>query len=473
MSDLTFRRSIPLVAAGGLFMENLDSTVISVALPQIAMTLGESPAHLSTAMTVYMLALAAFLPVGGWAADRFGARNVFAGAIFIFTVGSILCAASTGYWALVGARAVQGIGGAMMTPVGRLAILKTVPKSELIRAMALFTMPALIGPAMGPLVGGAIVTYWSWRGIFLINIPIGVIGILLTLRLFPDLREEKPAPFDGVGALLAGVSLMGLVMGLENIGRGTLPPLVIAAIVALSVAAGFLFLLHARRTERPALDLSLLKNRVFAAGILSGLLFRMGIGAVPFLMPMLLQVAFGLSALNSGMLTFIGAVGALSMKALAPRLFRRFGFRALLIRNAVLAGVLLAIYGLFGPGTPHWVIFVLLLVSGFFRSLQFTGVNTLAYSDIPKGRAGGASTLSAVAQQLGLSLGVATGATVLAITTAAAGGGIPTAAEFTPAFIVIGILAAASVFPLLSLSGDAGQEVSGHKGETETAPGED
>lgn len=473
MSQTTFRRSIPLVAAGGLFMENLDSTVISTALPQIAISLGESPAHLSTAMTVYMLALAAFLPVGGWAADRYGARNVFAGAILIFTVGSILCALSNTYWALVGARAIQGMGGAMMTPVGRLAILKTVPKSDLIRAMALFTMPALIGPAAGPLVGGAIVTYWSWHGIFLINIPIGLVGFILTLRLFPDLREEDPAPFDGVGALLAGLSLMGLVMGLENIGRGALPPLVIGAIIGGSIAAGVLYLLHARRIERPALDLDMFKNRTFSAGILSGLLFRMGIGAVPFLMPMLLQVAFGLSALNSGMLTFVGAVGAMSMKALAPGLYRRFGFRSLLIRNAALAGVFLATYGLFRPGTPHWVIFVLLLVSGFFRSLQFTGVNTLAYSDIPKGRAGGASTVSAVAQQLGLSLGVAIGATVLAITTAAAGGGAPTAVEFAPAFIVIGVLASLSVVPLLRLPRDAGREVSGHRVEAQTSDVDD
>lgn len=462
MSETTFNRSIPLVAAGGLFMENLDSTVISTALPQIAAALGESPAHLSTAMTVYMLALAAVLPVGGWAADRFGARNVFAFAILVFTLGSILCAASTGYWALVGARAIQGVGGAMMTPVGRLAILKSVSRSDLIRAMALFTMPALIGPATGPLVGGAIVTYWSWRGIFLINIPIGVVGFILTLKLFPDLREENPAPFDGWGAALAGATLMGLVLGLENIGRGTLPPAAIAAILGLALLCGGLFWRHARGRSRPALDLGLLKNRVFAAGIWSGVLFRMGIGAVPFLMPMLLQVAFGLSALSSGTLTFIGAVGAMSMKALAPRLYRRFGFRTLLIGNAVFAGGLLASFGLFGVGTPHWLIFVSLLVSGFFRSLQFTGVNTLSYADIPRGREGAASTVSAVAQQMGLSLGVATGASVLVIAQTLNGGGAPTASEFAPAFLTVGLLASLSALPLLRLPVDAGAEVSGH-----------
>ncbi len=455
-------RIVPLIIACAFFMEHLDATIIATALPQIARSMGEDPLRLSLAMTSYMLALAVFLPVSGWAADRFGARTVFASAIVVFTAGSILCGLSSGLYELVAARVVQGIGGAMMVPVGRLILLKTVPKDQLVSAMATMTLPALVGPALGPLVGGFIATYASWRWIFFINVPIGLLGLGLVLSLIPNVKEAEREPFDATGFVLSALALAALMFGLENVGHGVLPPWAVAGVLAAGVTAAWLYLRHARRVERPVLDPTLFRLPTYSASVLGGTLFRIGIGAVPFLMPLLLQVGFGWTAFEAGSLTFAGAVGALAMKTMAPPILRRVGFRRVLIANALLSGLILMSYAAFRPDTAPWVILVALLAGGFFRSLQFTGLNSLAYAEVPQRRMSRANTLSTVMQQIALSLGVAVGALVLSLTQLWTGGAALAPADFVPAFLTVGVMACVSALFFVPLPADAGAEISGH-----------
>jgi EmrB/QacA subfamily drug resistance transporter len=453
---------IPLIVACGLFMENLDSTVLSTALPAIAGSLRENPLHLSLAMTAYLFSLAVFIPISGWVADRFGARTVFRAAIAIFTLGSILCGLSDSLTQFVLARVFQGFGGAMMVPVGRLVLLRAVPKSELVRAMAWLTVPALIGPVLGPPVGGFITTYLSWRWIFWINVPIGLLGILLATLFIEDVREERPPPFDWAGFALLGLGLTGLVGGFETVARGFLPDSAVGALFAGGAAMLVLYVRHARRRPHAVLDLSLLRVPTFRTSIVGGFLFRMGIGATPFLLPLMLQLGFGMTPFESGMLTFVTAVGALLMKTTAGPILRRFGFRRVLIVNAVLGGALLAVYGLFESTTPHWAILTVLIVSGYFRSLQFTSVNTIAYADMPRERMSRATSFASVGQQLSLSVGIGTGALLLHLTVMARGDATLAAGDFAPAFFALGLLAALSALAHVPLPADAGAEVSGH-----------
>src|SRR3954466_818653 len=452
---------ISLTVSCALFMQSLDSTIIATALPAIGASLGENPLRLNVAITCYLLSLAVFIPISGWTADRFGARRVFTGAIIVFTLGSIACGFEQTLWMLVLFRIVQGMGGAMMVPVGRLVLLRTVPKSELVRAMSYVSVPALIGPMMGPPLGGFIVTYASWRWIFFINIPIGVLGVLLVNLFIGNLRETTVRPFDLSGFVLTGVGLASAMFAFETIGRGEVPIFVTLGLLALGAVCLAAYFRHARRVDHPIVDLALMRIPTYAMTTIGRFLFRMGMGALPFLMPLMLQVGFGLSALKSGSLTFASAVGAMTMKMSVTPIIRTFGFRRVLITNTVLCSAFLFSYSFFGPATPHTIIFLALLAGGFFRSLQMTSINTLSYADVPSNMLSRATSLTSMAQQLSQPMGVASGAMFLYLMLAIHGETSPGPADFSFAFAAVAMLSVLAVPFFLRMSPEAGAEVSG------------
>ncbi|MGE0007497.1 MAG: DHA2 family efflux MFS transporter permease subunit [Parvibaculaceae bacterium] len=460
----SYPRVIPLVVASALFMENTDSTIIATSLPAIAADLGEDPIILKLAFTTYLLALTVFIPVSGWCADRFGARNVFRAAIAVFTLGSIACGLSNSLEGLIAARALQGIGGAMMVPVGRLIILRTVSKSDMVNALALLTIPALMGPIFGPPLGGFITTFFHWRWIFWINVPVGLIGLALATIYMPDIREEGAPPLDAVGFLLCGIGLSTLVFGATVLGRDdVLPAHGAPALMGIGLVFAALYIRHARRRARPILDLNLLKIETFRSGVLGGSLFRIGVGAIPFLLPLMLQLGFKLTPFQSGSLTCAAALGSLTMKFTAARILKRFGFRSVLLFNAIVSAVSLGVQGLFTPETSHLLILAVLLAGGFFRSLQFTSLNALAYSDIPQREMGPATSFYAVAQQLSLATGVVCAASVLEFAQYLRGDVMLTVNDFAYAFFAVALVSALSVLLHLNLAPDAGAEVSGRR----------
>jgi len=461
----------PLIIACALFMENLDSSIIATALPTIANSLHTDPLRLNLAITSYMFSLAVFIPLSGWTADRLGARTVFRAAIVVFTLGSISCGLSTSLLSLVLSRILQGLGGAMMVPVGRLVLLRTIAKKDLVNAMAWVTAPALIGPVLGPPLGGLIVTYMSWRWIFFVNIPIGIVGLVLATLYIENVRGRSREKLDKFGFVLMGLTMAGLVFGFETIGRKLLPwPAVIGLMIGGCLCFG-LYLWHVRRIPHPIVDFSVLKYPTYRASITGGSLFRISIGALPFLLPLMLQYGFGMTPLASGTLTFASAAGAMAMKMTATRIIRRFGFRPILIGGALINVVFLMGCSLFVPGMPRYVIFFILLTGGFFRSLQFTALNSIAYAEIPDQLMSRANTFYNMIQQLTLSLGVACGALLLNLTLSWHGESTLHADDFWPAYIGIGVMSLFSALSFLQLSPEAGQEMSGHKiNLVETAP---
>ncbi|KQP60201.1 MFS transporter [Methylobacterium sp. Leaf112] len=454
---------VPLVVATALFMENTDATVIATALPTIARSLGEDPIALKLALTAYLVSLAIFIPISGWMADRYGARTVFRVALGVFMAGSLACAASDSLVGFVGARFFQGLGGAMMVPVGRLVILRSVPKSELVSALAYLTIPALIGPIMGPPLGGLITTYLDWRWIFLINIPIGFAGIVLASVYFENVRETARPPLDLVGFALSGLGLATLMLGLASTGRHLLPEGVSWGCLAAGIVLLSLYLRHSRRVAHPVIRLDLLRYPTFRAAVTGGSLFRIGTGAIPFLLPLMLQIGFGLDPLQSGLLTFAAAAGALLIKLIGPRILRAYGFRRVMLINAAVAAGFLAANGLFTAQTPHAIIVCTLLLGGCVRSLQFTCVNAIAYADLEPRDMSAGTSLASVAQQLSLSLGVSLGALALEGNAAWHGRTDLHAEDFGPAFLAVAAISALSVFAFRRLAPDAGAEVSGHR----------
>jgi EmrB/QacA subfamily drug resistance transporter len=467
------KRTVPLILAVALFMENMDSTVIATSLPAIAADIGTSPIALKLALTAYLVSVAIFIPVSGWTADRFGARRVFRFAIGVFMIGSVACAASSSLAEFVGARFLQGMGGAMMTPIARLVLVRATAKRELVSAMAWLTVPALIGPLAGPPLGGFVTTWFSWHWIFLINLPVGAAGIWLAGRFLPDIEAQATGRLDVTGLLLAAIAAAGVVFGLSVVSLPALPPTVGAVTLAAGAAAGIAYVLHARRTAAPVLDLGLFGNRVFAAAIASGSIFRIGSGAVPFLLPLLFQLGFGLNPFQSGMLTFASAIGAVAMKFLAPFTLRAGGFRNVLIAAGLLSGLLMAVNGLFEPDTPHGVVIAVLIGAGFLRSLFFTSNSALVFAEIDGPHYSQATAIAAAFQQVTVAIGVAVGGGILegmALLT-----GEPVGAHaFTTAFAAVGAIAALAVLPLLRLPKDAGSAVSGHRrrGTSEEEPTE-
>ncbi|PLZ04321.1 MFS transporter [Burkholderia sp. WAC0059] len=458
---------VPLIVACAMFMENVDATVIVTSLPTLARDLGQDPITMKLAVTSYVIGLGVFIPICGWVADRYGSRTVFRTAIGIFIAGSLLCAACTSLPMLVVARFVQGIGGAMMVPVGRIIIFRSVPKSDFIRAVNYLTIPALLGPVVGPPLGGFITTYLHWRLIFFINIPIGVLGIWLTNRHIANMHEEHPGPLDWFGFVLSAGGASLFMLGLSLVGSGLVS---FGHAVGMCLAGALLLVgywFYARRVERPVLDLRLLNIPSFHASVAGGSLFRIGLGSVPFLLPLALQEGLGMTAFLSGSITCASAFGSMFMKTIASRVLRSFGFRRVLIVNAVLAGAAIAVCGTFHPGMSRWLIWGIVLLGGFFPSLQFTSLNSLAYADIPSRDIGRATSVASVIQQVSLGLGVTIAGLALQASHRLQGHATIVWSDFWPAFLVVGLFCAASIPVTSRLPASAGAEIA--RGRREAA----
>ncbi|WP_082765685.1 MULTISPECIES: MFS transporter [unclassified Phenylobacterium] len=454
---------VPAIIGSALLMQTLNATVITNALPAMARAFDVEPLRLNTAITVYMLSAAIFLPLSGWLADRFGARRVFMCSIVLYAAGSVACGFAGDLWQLILFRFLQGAAGATLMPVGRLVLLRTTPKSELVGAMSVVTMPALLGPVVGPVVGGAIVTFADWRWIFFMNLPIAVIGLFLVWRHVPEVREQAPPPVDLPGIILTGLGLAALIFGFENLGRETLAPSAVAGLFALGFASLGLYAWHAGRTPHAVIQLGIFRKPTFNASVIGGGFMRVAMGANPFLLAMLLQVAFGMSAFAAGLMTFISAVGALVMKTTAPPILRRFGFRTVLLVNAVIVGFSFVAYALFRPDWPHWAIMAVLGVGGFFRSLQFTALNGLAYADVESDEMSRAATTASMVQQLVQSIGIGLSASLLHLLMVMAGATRLTADTVAPAFVIVGLVTMISMFWFARLPADAGDEMNGRK----------
>ena len=452
-------RLLPLIIASALFMENMDATVIATSLPAIAADLGTDPIVLKLAFTTYLLSLTVFIPISGWCADRFGAKHIFRAAIAVFMLGSIACGYSQSLGWLIAARALQGLGGAMMVPVGRRIILREVPKTQLVDALAWLTIPALVGPLVGPPIGGFITTYFDWRWIFWMNIPIGLFGIVVATRYLPEMPPEPVLPLDFRGFLLSALGLSSLVFGFTIIGRDLLPIYGQVLLISFGAVCLALYVRHAATATNPILDLKLLRIPTFRAGVEGGSFYRIGVGAIPFLMPLMFQLGFGLTAFQSGLLSCWAAAGAIAMKFSASALLRRFGFRQLLLVNGVMSCLLIACYGLLSAATPFVLISMLLLIGGFLRSLQFTALNALTYSDTVRANTSNATTFYAVAQQFSLSAGVAAAAFVLEMVQAWRGEAVIAADDFSVAFFIVAGIAMLSVFQFARLDANAGSSV--------------
>jgi len=450
---------IPFIVGCALFMQMLDATVVATALPAMAQSLHATPVRLNVAITSYLLAVAVFVPISGWAADRYGARRVFILAIWLFMVSSLACAVSQNLLQLLLARIAQGIAGAMMVPVGRIILLRIVPKRDLLKAMTFLSMPALLGPMIGPPLGGFLVTYASWHWVFLINLPIGVLGIVMVRRYIGEFRDDAKPRLDWIGFLLSSLCLASLVVSFEAIAHQSLSVPVTLVLTAVGLLCAWLYHAHARRRERPILDLSLMKICTFAISVLGGNLCRFAVGGVPFLLAMLLQVGFGLTPLAAGLITFASAAGSLLMKFVAQPIIHGLGFRRVLVVNALLTGAFVIACVIFTPMTPAWAMIVVLLFGGFFRSLQFTAVNTLTFADIPPEKMSSASSFSAMAQQLGISLGVAVSAATLHLSMLARSAVKLETPDVLAGFVVIGLLCMLSSLSFRKLSGEDGAQL--------------
>jgi len=454
---------VPAIIGSALLMQTLNATVISNALPAMARSFGVEPVRLSIAITMYMLSAAIFLPISGWMADKFGAKRVFMASIVLYAAGSAACGFADSLGAIVAARFAQGAAGAALMPVGRLVLLRTTPKSELVGALSVVTMPALLGPVVGPVLGGAIVTFADWPWIFFMNLPIAVAGLFLVRRYVPDVKEQGAPPVDIPGILLTGLGLAALIFGFENLGRDTLHPLAVAGLFAAGAVSLGVYGRHAARTPHAVIDLSIFRRKTFAAATIGGAFLRVAIGANPFLLAMLLQVAFGLSAFAAGTMTFISAAGALAMKTTAPPILRRFGFRSVLRVNAVIVGVSFMAYALFKPSWPHWAIMLVLGVGGFFRSLQFSSLNGMAYAEVEQDEMSRAATTSSMVQQLVQSVGIGLSASLLHLLMTLRGETRLTVEAVAPAFIVAGLFTMISMLWFAHLPADAGDEMNGRK----------
>jgi EmrB/QacA subfamily drug resistance transporter len=465
MPTASGRRLLPWLVAVAFFMESLDTTILNTAVPSIAEALRVAPLSMKSVLASYTLSLAVFIPISGWMADRFGTRKVFASAIGLFTLGSFLCGISSDLHVLVACRILQGCGGAMMVPVGRLTLVRTFAKSELVRAMSFVAIPGLIGPMLGPIAGGLIVAYFHWRIIFFVNLPIGLAGLYLVYRHLPDYREEHTHPLDVMGLILfgSGIGLLSYVM--EVFGEHTLGPLEILGLLAISVALLAGYGLHGAKTRFPLLSLNLFRIRTFSAAVSGSFFTRLGIGGIPFLFPLLYQVGLGFSPIQSGLLMMPQAISSISLKLTMPRILARFGFRGVLVSNTVILGVFILVFATIGVGTPVWLIVAEAFGYGFFTSLQYTTMNTLVYADVTAEEASSASSIASTMQQMSISFGVASAslATAFFIPDRFHSNAPEMIHGIHQAFLVLGILTILSTIVFRELKSEDGNAVSMQK----------
>jgi len=461
---------LPWLVAVGFFMESLDTTILNTAVPAIAKALQVPPLSMKAVLASYTLSLAVFIPISGWMANRFGTRRVFASAIGIFTLGSFLCGISRDIHWLVAFRILQGGGGAMMLPVGRITMVRTFAKSELINAMSFVAIPGLIGPMLGPVIGGAIIGYFHWSVIFFVNIPIGFVGLLMVYRHLPNYRESRNYALDIIGLVLFGSGIALLSYVLEVFGETTLSGREMLGLLAISAALLSAYGLHTKRTKHPLLRLKLLATRTFRVAVSGNMFTRLGIGGIPFLLPLLYQVGLGYTPIQSGLLIMPQAFAAMSLKLTMPHILRKFGYRAVLIANTLMLGVMIMLFATIGVTTPAWLIVAMAFSYGFLTSLQYTSMNTLAYADIGERDTSPASTIASTVQQLAVSFGVATASLAAALF-------IPDRLRATPSQLIDGIhlalfalaaLTVASTLVFVRLRAQDGDSVSRHKSEIPT-----
>ena len=467
------KRVLPWLVAIAVFMESLDTTILNTAVPAIASALQVAPLSMKAVLSSYTLSLAVFIPVSGWMADRYGTRRVFSAAIGLFTLGSVLCGISNSIDVLVICRIVQGCGGAMMVPVGRLTMVRTFAKSELIRAMSFVAVPALIGPMLGPVAGGLIVGFLHWRMIFFINVPIGILGLYFVYRHLPDFREEHVDQLDIIGLILFGTGVALLSYILEVFGEHTLSGWEILSLLALSFILLLGYVRHAA-IARPLLRLGLFHVRTFRVSVTGGFITRLGVGGMPFLLPLLYQVGLGYTPLQSGFLIMPQTLAAMSLKMAMPIVLTRFGYRRVLNYNTVIIGLILALFATIGPATPVWLIVLQAFCFGFFSSLQYTSMNTLVYADIAESDTSMASTIASTGQQMAISFGVASASLVAAVF-------IPDRFTSDPsqiiqgvhkAFVTLGGLTVLSTIVFRELKANDGDNVSRHSAIAPEGPQE-
>ncbi len=460
----TNKRLLPWLVAVAFFMESLDTTILNTAVPTIARELDVAPLSMKSVLSSYTLSLAVFIPISGWLADRFGTRRVFAAAVALFTLSSFLCGISTNIEMLVAFRLLQGVGGAMMMPVGRITMVRTFAKSELIRAMTFVAIPGLVGPMLGPLIGGTIVKYAHWSVLFFVNIPIGLVGLYLIYRQLPDYRGDRTRPLDVVGFVLFGAGIALLSHVLEVFGEHSLPGAQILGLLAIAILLLAFYGVRAMRVKYPLLHLALFRIRTFRASVVGGFITRIGIGGIPFLFPLLYQIGLGFSPVQSGLLMMPQAIAAMSLKLVMPGILARLGYRKVLISNTLILGAMILGFATIGPETPVWRIVLTVFIYGFFTSLQYSSMNTLVYADVSAEETSSASTISSTGQQMSISFGVAAASLVAALF-------IPnrnnaTAMEMVHGihngFLVLGLMTMLSALTFVGLRKDDGESVSRH-----------
>jgi EmrB/QacA subfamily drug resistance transporter len=456
------RRLLPWLVAVAFFMESVDTTILNTAVPAIAKALAVAPLSMKAVLSSYTLSLAVFIPISGWMADRFGTRRVFASAIGLFTLGSLLCGISNNIHVLVACRILQGFGGAMMMPVGRLTMVRTFARSELVRAMSFVAIPGLIGPMLGPIAGGLIVGYCHWRVIFFVNLPIGLLGLYMVYRHLPDYREKESRPLDFIGLILFGCGVAILSYVLEVFGEHTLSGRAMLGLLAISAVSLTAYGLRATRTKFPLLRLALFRIRTFRAAVSGSYFTRLGIGGIPFLFPLLYQVGLGFTPIQSGLLMMPQALAAISLKMTMPGILRRFGYRTVLVSNTVILGLLIMLFATIGAGTPVWLIVAQVFVFGFFTSLQYTSMNTLVYADITEEQASSASTIASTMQQMSISFGVATASltTAFFIPNRFSSNAPEMIHGVHHALLCLGVLTVASAMVFRELRSDDGDDIS-------------